>query len=531
MNADNQRILFVEAGHVAPKDMLEYCLGKKPNAVGFMVQEPDGAPLVMHQEDATGLEIGQIETFLSNAKARPKAIYFGKLADGYNPEDIQPFYVEDGDKQKLIGLMFEGDLATVFDDKSHTEQYNYVHQVLFPKIVQWCEDNEGDIPAVMKMMEREAFKKTFLASIGHRAVLHVMPHIGPPLMLSKNQLFQKFDWGWVSHAEGYGAKAAEPAKVIKPAAGYGWGGNKTPKANADKPTLSVPSKVQDAATPGTAPRSSVPASSKKPTEGSAIKEQMAVRPPSWLHRNEDIQSFYLILTGEKHPQWKKRLPIIPTQNLEVLEFTSEKQFQDYAKRWKMERALKTTGDAAVSSAPQTKADRLASTAAPGNPPPLPENPPAEQPVHGPVDPSPLPIIEPDKLEKVLDFITKYLDPSSKEMGDPTTIQDVEKKIEPFTSQVGLKGLEETMNWPVNGLFGLAATDARAIVLYALQWRNYGRPYLLAELKAKKKDGVQMTTETTVTDLGNGSKKTESVVKPAAKPAKAMSWGFGNKKVA
>lgn len=511
INAENQVIMHIKAGKLPATDMLKFLLAKEPNAVGFMVQEPNSEPLVMLQEDASNLELAQVEQFLANSISRPKSMYFGKLADGYNPEDIQPYYVEDGNNQKLIGVMFEGDVSQVFDDKTHTEQYNYVHNIVFPKLVQFCETFDGDIKEVMKQFERDSFKNALLAGIGHRAVLHVMPHVGEPVMISKNQLFKPFDWGWVSHAEGYGVKAPE-ATVVKPKAGYGWGGNKQPaKANANKPTLSV---VKDAATPGTAPRASVPST---PKVEKSIAETMYVRPPSWLHKNDDVKLFYTILTGSVPSTWKKKTPVQPTQNLEFLKVTNYDDF----KKYQMERLMGTT------TSTQTKTERLSSTATPGVVPEQPATLPADMPIHGPVDPSPLPIIEADKLQQVLDYVAEYLGTNGKEMQDPSTLQEVEKKIHPFTEQVGLKGLEETMNWSVSGLFGLAAVDPRAMVMYALQWRSYARQFLLAELKAKKKDGVPMTTETKTTQLTSGTTKVESVVKPAAKKA-ASGWGYGKK---
>ena len=508
MNDSNQTILHIKAGHLAPTDMLEFLLKKQPNAVGFMVQEPDAAPLQTMNEDATNLELKTLLDFQQEAKDRPKSLYFGKLADGYNPEDIQPITVEDPDNNKLLGVMLEGDVSTVFDDKTHTEHHQYLHTILLPKIVSWFEAFDGDVKEVMKQFERESFKKTFLASIGHRAVLHILPNEGHPFMFGKNNLVVMKDWGWVSHAEGYGVQAAAPV-VVKPKAGYGWGGNKQPtKANADKPTMTV----KDAATPGTAPRASVPAS--KPKEEKTLAEGMFVRPPSWLHKNDDIKLFYNILTGGHPATWKKRTPVTPTQNLDFLQVANYDDF----KKYQLEKLMKTSTSAA------TKAERLSSTATPGTVPPL------ELPVHGPTDPTPLPIIEPDKLAKVLDYVAKYLDGAAKEISDPAEIQKTEKEIHPFTEQVGLKGLEETMNWPVSGLFGLGATDVRAIVLYAIQWRAYARPFLLAELKAKKKDGVTMTTETKVTTTEGGAIKTESVAKPAKAKASG-GWGYGKKNAA
>jgi hypothetical protein len=71
-----------------------------------------------------------------------------------------------------------------------------------------------------------------------------------------------------------------------------------------------------------------------------------------------------------------------------------------------------------------------------------------------------------------------------------------------------------LNWPVSGLFALAALDRRAVVLMALEYRKLWRNTLKAEdlVGTSKPDGV-VTTQTT--DLGGGAKAVESVVTPAA----------------
>lgn len=501
MNAGNQTILHIKAGQLAPQDMLEFIVGKKPNAVGYVVQESDGKPLDVVQEDGANLTVEDMSSVLVDAKDLNRSLYFAHLGEGHHPEDVQPFVIDDPDGNKFLSIMLEGDIVGNNADKVHTEQYNYVNGVLIPQIVEICEDFEGDIERVMAKLRKETFNSNFLMHVGHRAVLHFMPFKGEPLMLAKNELHVGGDWGWFSQLVGFEKAKQEPVVAAAPAR-RGWGKPKasnppgvhsteaTPvKANADKPTLSVVPKVE--------------AKKDKP-----LSEQMAIRPPSWLHKNDDIKAFYQILTGEIHSQWKKKIPIIPTQNLDLLKVANQADFQDYAKRWKMENALKTSGGNTV----QTKQERLSSTA---TPPPPADNPPKlpEQPIHGPVDPTPLPIIEAKDLQKVLDVVAT-LDHNSKEMMDPKEIQKTEGTIPPFTEQVGLKGLEETMNWKVSDLFAIAATDPRAMVLFALQWRAYARPYLQAEIKAKKKDNVTMTTETKTTDLGNGSTKVESVSRPA-----------------
>lgn len=494
MNVDNQHILYKKAGLLPARDMVEFLMAKKPNAIGWAVQEKGDEPLDILQQSGVEQTVDDVYGFLEGAKDNHVMMYFGKLTEGHHPEDVQPIVISDDKDKPFLALFCEGNLLGNNTDKVHTEHYNFVNGVLLPQIIEICEDFEGDIEKVMSKLRKDSFSNTTLMHADSRLVLAALPFKGEPFLLAKNELHMPFDWGWVSHAVGFGQKKEEP-KVEAAASRRSWGKARSTvretvaeaaKANADKPTLSV--------------KASVPAAPAKETkEEKAIGDAIYVRPPSWLNSNNDVRAFYEILTGSIPSNWKKKIPCTPTQNKDLLEC---KNYDDF-KHYRLEMLRQTTGATA-----QTKQERMSSTATPGkvDPPPL-----QDQPIHGPVDPTPLPIIEPDKLQKVLDLVAT-LDHNSKAMMPPQELQKTEADLPKFTEQVGLKGLEETMNWKVNDLFAIAATDPRAMVLYALQWRSYGRQYLIAELKNKAKTEQPTTVETTRTQLTPNTVKTESVVR-------------------
>jgi hypothetical protein len=504
MNTDNQTILHIKAGHLAPAEMLTFILNKKPNVTGFMVQD-EGGGIQMGREDATNLDFATVDKLQNDAKECNKTLFFGKFHDGYNVEDIQPFVLANG-ADDFMGIMIEGDIVGHDSDKSHTEHYNFVHGVLIPKIAEICEDFEGDTAKIIAKLGKPDFKSSFLMHVGHRAVLHVMPLTGEPVLVDKNDLKMEFDWGWVSQAIDYGKKIEAPVAQT-PKKVYGFGAKKT---EASSPAISMDDKGvhhinPNASKPTMTAKTSVPAAPK--TELPTAK----YTPPTWLFKNDDVRFFYEHLLGEVPKNAiKKKFGIVPKQNHELLKIDNYEDFKNY----RLTQAMKPTGATATKQERVAAAMSSTATPAPADTPPLPAQ---------PTNPTELPILNPKELEQTLDFVAKYLDKNSKEMIPPQEVQKIEKEIEKFSSQVGLK-LEETMNWPVSQLFALAGTNAKALVLHLLEWRAYARPFMQAELKAKAKDNVPMTTETTTTQLTPGTTKTESVVKKAV-------FGFGKKKVA
>lgn len=504
MNVDNQTLVHIKAGNLAPEELLERIIATKPTAFGFAVQEPDGAEMVVVREDGTNLDIANLRSFMEESKASPKTLYFGTLKQPYDAEDIQPYTVTDPDDKTFLTIFTEGTLNGHDDPAAHIEHYNYVNGLLIPKIVEWCEDFDGDIEKIMAKLGGPMFKKEFLMHVGHRAVLNIIPFTGDAVTISKNELGGEFEWGWTSQLHGFGQKKAEePVSSAKTTKGWG-----SKRVNAPG-VHNVADLPKDTATKGAdGPRTSVPeVAGPSNKDGKSIP--VMVRPPSWLHKNDDIRAFYQLLGGGVPSAWKKKIPIEVKQNHALLQAKNIDEFN----KWRLENMMSTTSAGST----QTKAERINASMEP-----------ADNPLEN-TDPKVLPILEPKDLEKVLDFVAKHLDGGSREIIPPHEMQKLEKELPSFCSATATT-LEDQLNWPVAGLFGLASVDPRAVVLFALGWRAYARPFLQAELQAKAKNGEKVIN--TVTDLGNGSKKTESIVVKTSEAAPAKKgWGYGKNKAA
>lgn len=513
MNVDNQTILHIRAGHLPPEALMKHILAKKPTAFGFAVQEADGADMQVMHEDGDNLDVETLKSFLDGRKDRPTTMFFGQLKKPYDVEDIQPFTLKDPNGSTFMTVWTEGDILNNGQPAAHTEQFNFVSGTVIPKICEWCEDFDGDIAKIMAKVRGSVFENDVKTHLGHRGILHILPFVGDPVLISKDNLLKIVgDWGWISNGYGYTeAKKEEPKAVEKPKSRWGIGTKKAeaePAAPAPAPV--VEPKKEEKLPDGVHKVGGTTIVDKAKEGGIAI----AVKPPAWLLKNQDVQEFYRIVSGKSHPGWKKRLPVTVTQNHAILQC---KNLDEYT-QWKLanykEKLESSTAPMTTNAEkPQTKQERIAAQA-------------EKKEVQGPISPTDLPIIDAKAMEKVMNFVAQHLDGNSKEIPDPKEMQQIEAKLPKFSDSVGVK-LEEMLNWPVSGLFALAATDPRAMVLWGLEWRAYARQYLMAEMKAQKKDGHVKTSDPRV-DKTADVKLTESVSTGDNPAKKKASWGYGKK---
>lgn len=506
MNVDNQTILHIKAGHLAPADLLARLIAKKPNAWGFVVQDTADGELAIQREDASGLVLENLQELQTNAKDYNLSIYFANLKAGYNVEDIQPFVIDDADGKPFMALFIEGDITGYPEPKDRTEQFNLASNLIIPQVLEYCETYEGDLERIVGKLNGELFNKNFMNTVGHRAVLHIVPHSGDVIFLGKNELGGVYDWGQVSNRHGFGDVSQEPA-AEKPKK-FSFGGKKSGPTSSVKPpeqnapgvhTVGNTTHVrvpQDVATKGEGPRTSVP---------DVGAPTLAAKPPSWVHSNKDLRTWYNIVGGSipAGSVLKKRLPIVVKDEV-AAKITNQKDFDKYV----MSKRLTTTGGSEATVLNVTKAETETATPQPSS---QPLAPPSEQPE--------LPILNPQQTEKVLDFVAKYLDGNSKEMSDPRTMQSLEKDIPTLSQQLGLKP-EELLNAPASFWFGLMHTEPRALVLATLEFRNLWRPHVKQVTVTKSDSGTVTKTEKTGTTT-----KQESVAPPApAKPSSKFSFG-------
>lgn len=481
-------VVTKQAGQIIPADYLDIIVKKKPNVFGWAVQ--DGEGLSIGREEGTP-EMADLETMNTETQGLRSMLCFGWLDKGFNVEDIQPFTINDGDDNPFIAFGMDGDFPKYDTNNGRTQEFNLMAEIIAPSMEDICELTDGDIAKLMATLGKPLFNNNFLAAVGHRGVLNILPFEGDPAYFGKDTLGgEPFTWGRTSNLHGWGEeKIQEPVVEVKKPR-FQFAGRKTAVAAA------VP---QDVATKGEGPKASVPEVKKTgATTVVSVKPEVkkhegpaAVRPPDWCHKNDDKRSWYQAVAGNIPAGFKKNIPVIPVEGA-VIPATIEQ-----LNEWRATRAKATISAANEQKPVQTATAAPVKTVAEVTAIKREEN---------------LPIIPAKEMEKIVDFVAKHLDGQSVEISDPTTMQEAEKKLLSFSASVGCK-VTEAVNWPMAGLLALGKTDPRALWLYALEMRMLARQFMLEH---KMFDAPVVTT--TETKLGDNTKKVESVSneKPKAK---------------
>ena len=481
---------------IVPKEFLEHILSQKPNVFGYAVQ--DGEGLSIGREEGTP-DIGDLDTMNTETQGMRSMLCFGWLDKGFNVEDIQPFTINDGDDKPFLAIGLDGDFPKYDTNNGRTQEFNLMSEIIAPSLADICELVDGDIAKLMAALGKPMFNNNFLGAVGHRGVLNILPFDGDTLYFGKDVLGgEPFTWGRTSQLRGWGEEKQEPKVEVKKK-GFSFGKKATP-----------PALPQDVATKGEGPKTSVP--EVKPEVKSVTKPEasgpLPIRPPEWCHKNDDKRSWYQMMTGNLPKGWKNNIPIIPVDGSPKAPVKIED-----LDSWRAERAK-----ARIAAQPEVQKSEASIGPAPA--------PKSGAEVKQARTDENLPIIPAKDMEKVLEYVAKHLDGQSVQMPDPKVIQEMEKKFDSLSTALGVTP-HEMLNWPASGLFGLAKTDPRAIVLMALEFRALWRNTLKVEdLVGTDKPKASTTCPASTTKSGN-TVKVESVSNDAP-PAKKKLFSFGKK---
>lgn len=480
-----QTVITKNAGHIIPKELFELILKKKPNAFGYVVQ--DGEGLSIGREEGA-VDMAALEQMNTETVSMRSILTFGWMSEGFDKDDLLPFALYDG-ADPFLAFALEGDFPKYDTNNGRTQEFNLVSEIIAPSLSDICELTGGDVEKLMAAIGKPMFNNNFLAAVGHRGVLSILAPSGDFVNFSKNELGETYDWGTTSQRHGFGDAKQEPVK------------QETKKRFSFGKKAEAPSAVKDVATPGTAPRASVPAVTTKETP--KVAERLPIRPPAFIHANDDKKSWYQMVCGNLPKGWKHGIPVIPVEGV-----TPPAKIEDL-QAWRASKKKEVIAAATVTPAP-------AATATSAGPVKTVEEVKAIKAEEN------LPIIPAKDMEKVLDFVAKHIDGQSSSMVAPDQIQAIEKKFPTLSEALGLKS-EDMLNWTPSALFALARHDSRAVVLMALEFRNLYRNTLKMEDLVGTAKPTVTTTETKIGDTG---KKVESVSNEP--PAKKKMFSFGKK---
>lgn len=511
-----ETLMTKKAGFNFPVELMAAIVSRRPTAIGFVVQDGTGkTPELSVIHEAATPSVAQLEEFQRNAHDFNAMAYFGELGSKFNPEDIGPFIIKDGNGQPFMAVGLEGDFNGHTDLKSgRTEAYNLASKFIIPTLVEVCEYAGGDLEKIMATLNDDRLNESFLEHVGHRGVLTIFPLEGDPIWFGKNEIGGTYDWGQTSNRHGFDDVKQEPEKVEEPKkfAGFSFG----KKQESSPPALpKEEKKVQDAATPGNQPRKLVP---EVRSDGKNLPQP--VKLPDWVHKNDDKRTWYQMVGGAiPEKNWKNGTPIIPI----IPESEFPKDLGDL-KMWEAEQFKKRQAEANakpviadVKPIQQPKTETSAGAPKTG----------AEIAAQRKEESQPL--VNAKNMEKILDIVARVQGEQIPSIAD---MQAIEKKIGTFSSNVASTP-KEMIHWPMSAWFAIGNTDIKALVMALMEFRSLYRDTLDAKdlvgtLNTEKVNDKVVTTETKIGDTG---KKVESVVQTAP-PAKKPGFSFGgNKKVA
>lgn len=487
-------LLTKKPGHTIPVELLAAIINRRPTAFGAVVQDHESTELSVIHEASTPT-MAQLEEFQQNAKDYQAMLYFGELGSKFNPEDIQPFVITDGDGKPFMAIGLEGDFPKHSQPNlGRTDDYNLASEIIIPTILEVCELG-GEIEKIMSALNDDRFNKKFLEHVAHRGALTILPIEGDPLWLGKNELGNAYDWGQTSNRHGFDDVKQEPVKAEAPKKKFSFG------AIGKKQEASPPALPKDVATKGAdGPRTSVP---EVRSDGKSLPQP--VKCPDWIHKNEDKRSWYNMVAGQIPDRWKNKVPVIPV----ISEDKLPKDLGDL-KMWEAEQYKKNLkgGTAVVNREAVGPVKSETSAGAPKTG--------AEIAAQRREDDEAKAIIGAKDMEKILNVVAGF---KPEDMMSVKAMADLEKKVGDFSAQVGVTP-QEMLNWPLSGLFAIARTDYRAIVLAFVEMRKLWRDTL------DVKDLAGSTT--TETKIGETGKKVESVSNAPPVEKKSKGFSFGKK---
>ncbi len=219
-NNQPQTIIRKKAGHEVPKEFLESALRKCPTVAGFAIRDVTNG--------VTSLEVDRVDHAIpvedllkinSAAKEYEVQIHLANVTGKVVKEDVQPFTfavreTEEAEPIVLVSFCIEGDFPKyAISDSGHTDEYNFVQDIVLPMLEDLALAAEGDIGKFTASLHKPLFEKQLMAHVGHRAVFVFLPLEGDPICFGQNELGDEYDWGQVSQKHGWGK---EPEKETNP---------------------------------------------------------------------------------------------------------------------------------------------------------------------------------------------------------------------------------------------------------------------------------------------------------------------------
>lgn len=225
-NNQPQTIIHKKAGQMIDENFLELALRRCPTVSGYAIRSLiDNKPLIEADQYDRSVPIEGMLLVNTQAKGDEAIFYLGNITQkGLTAlkEDVQPYTLFATDPEKpddpgtaLVSFCVEGDFPKFSDPESgHTDEYNFAHEIIIPKLAEFFEDAEQDIGKFVAKMHKPSFEKDLMAYVGYRATFIFLPLEGDPIAFGNNTLGGEFEWGSASQVHGFSTTAnQEPSPI------------------------------------------------------------------------------------------------------------------------------------------------------------------------------------------------------------------------------------------------------------------------------------------------------------------------------
>lgn len=418
-------IVQVKAGYQLPAALMAKLVSENPTCFGMAVRTKKALDVeTFAKADMPAEFLSFLKEIDQNTKDHWRMYVFQNHSGEFDETETQPITIirDSKSKESMLVVATEGDYPKyTINGEGWSESFALIDGWLGPKIEDVYKLAGGSQQKLTEYLQNEQFRKDFSDQMEHRGAIGVMPLVGLPFMVEKNELGIQSEWGQCSNVYGYTEAVQETATVEeRPASTVV---RKTSKyaSNADPTPLA----------PGSSPPAADPEVKKTPEEKVAasfteVKETKT--PPPNMH-GKALKTWYR--------QWSADLP------------------KNWADRPSVEVTVKRSSPGPSHVETETAASIMAKAATGAG--------------------ETLPIISKDELASINAFIKKHIGDGSAVIDDPVRAAEDEARLATFhelTAGSGVKSIKDVLRWRTSFIFALAAKEGgKAMALAFIDLRN------------------------------------------------------------
>ncbi len=441
-------ILVSKKGSMIPEALLTKVMEKHSSFMSAAVvdKRKDGGYDIMSSVQREGVDMESVTEAQELFKDSDAVFFFGSADAEIADEDIQPFVLlTDKNEDALVVAFLDGNFDNYHQTGSAFSPAHFMaNKYLAGKIGKMFKACEGDLDLLAAELNDPVTKMDFENTFIGRGVVTLMLANNEIITFQKNEFLGEYPWGWTSNRYDY-ETAAPPATTIAEKVRHGIG--KLRKVGSSEKPVQVTSSGADTSGLGTADsleekdESTSTVTVNEPANG---EKWMGSPPPEFKSKNQKRNWYIKNEINGVVPQDYKKCPLVQVKTKEAATGVMPEAATT------VKAPITGGGNGKIKDFRDMPKDQIKT-------------------VPNVSQSEPAPIMTASVREKLLKEFIPNLDMSSKQVPDPTKIQEIEKKCPNFGQQLGLS-LESVLSWSVDSYQKLAREfpDAAGILLSNLR---------------------------------------------------------------